>query len=438
MASRSKSPTCSIAIVGGGVQGISLLHILNKCGHQVKLFEKSHQVGGVWSNHGRVPYMRLQLNSKIYRFPNHPHPENIDMPYANYIQHYLQTMVNEKGLSKYIVYNVEIDRAQQISAEEYVLFDKQNRKINGVFQYVIYTGTASVPRIPPLFKNVNNVLHSSVLSQINIDKLKNKRCIVYGGSKSAAEMALVASRSGASSVIWIARRFCNFVKFKPGTTVDMVDVFKSALNMNMKTVYQYKILPDDESHFGSGNLLTIQQYDELMKVDRIRDEIELLQNDNTLLLKHSNKKIPFDYILLGTGYEKSVIKTDKCNPLRVVHTDQVERPWAFLTFGIADAHIRSTVVKGYIANESDVTLEEFSQNYKIGISGIMWQLQYVCTSGEISPMDEYNPAIAVLIVFIIVTILLIFVAQTLKLTYGGSKKMYTRLIRNRMHHDVSI
>ena len=61
-----------IAIVGSGVSGIAAAKTLGRLGHDVTLFEKSDQVGGVWAV--AYPGVHLQVMSELYCYPDFPWP----------------------------------------------------------------------------------------------------------------------------------------------------------------------------------------------------------------------------------------------------------------------------------------------------------------------------------------------------------------------------
>ena len=61
-----------IAIIGAGISGIAAANILKKSGHDVVVFEKSTDVGGVWAV--AYPEVSLQNTGLQYRLSDFPWP----------------------------------------------------------------------------------------------------------------------------------------------------------------------------------------------------------------------------------------------------------------------------------------------------------------------------------------------------------------------------
>jgi cation diffusion facilitator CzcD-associated flavoprotein CzcO len=58
----------NICIVGAGFAGLSAAKILKSFGHQVTVFEKEADVGGVWSQSRRYPGLTTQNVRSTYAF----------------------------------------------------------------------------------------------------------------------------------------------------------------------------------------------------------------------------------------------------------------------------------------------------------------------------------------------------------------------------------
>ena len=87
-----------IAVIGAGVSGIAAAHCLGKTGHTVEVFEKSADIGGVWTL--GYPDVRLQNTRDHYRLIDVPWPVRPDQhPTSGQIRQYLNDAIRELGLS---------------------------------------------------------------------------------------------------------------------------------------------------------------------------------------------------------------------------------------------------------------------------------------------------------------------------------------------------
>ena len=66
----------NIAIIGGGITGIGILKSLIDYKYKVYLFEKNENIGGLWYYNNFFD-LKIQMNSKHYRYYDKPHKKNI-------------------------------------------------------------------------------------------------------------------------------------------------------------------------------------------------------------------------------------------------------------------------------------------------------------------------------------------------------------------------
>ncbi|MGH1553197.1 FAD-dependent oxidoreductase [Streptomyces sp. L7] len=65
-----------IAIIGAGVAGLVTAKVLTQAGHQAHVFEKTPDVGGVWSRTRRYPGVTTQSPKAQYSFSDFPMPKD--------------------------------------------------------------------------------------------------------------------------------------------------------------------------------------------------------------------------------------------------------------------------------------------------------------------------------------------------------------------------
>lgn len=405
----------SVAVVGGGVQGLMLLYTLMPHA-DVTLFETSSSIGGVWNNYKKVPYMSLQLSSRHFRFPSFPHPKSLDMPSAAYILQYIKDFATEKKLWNHIRLNTPVTFVDQ-PRELFCRLFCRHRSL-GEFNFVVYTGTATIPNIPAQFHGRSDIIHSSGLSRDKLDKLRGMRCLVIGGSKSAAEIVVAVKKQNVASVVWVARRFNTFAKFHPKTTLSIKDIFKAVPSLITKrdtgVIFPLKVLGDDPYLIGSGNVLTIDQYETIKQVDATRDAV--LELRGKVAHMKSGRKLRFDFILLGTGYrENKVTGHEACNDRFVFSASKFKKKLNITSFGIANSHINSIIIRDYIVGDvwKTQSCTTFSQNY-MKLKHLLWQIYYLMSDGAVPSVDTYSSYHALLVILVLIAVIICFVCILIK------------------------
>jgi dimethylaniline monooxygenase (N-oxide forming) len=202
-----------IAVVGAGIAGLASARVLREAGHEVEVFDRTPDVGGVWSVTRRYPGLRTQNSKRVYGFAALPMPAAFpDVPSGAQMQAYLQSYVDHFGFGDRIRLNMEViaahpstpswalqvrdlhqDRVETIDCDHLVI-------ANGVFS------APSVPRYPGAedFTAAGGQLcHASEF--IDLDAARGRHIVVIGYGKSACEIAEAVSDVAASTTV-VARR----------------------------------------------------------------------------------------------------------------------------------------------------------------------------------------------------------------------------------------
>ena len=119
-----------VAIIGAGFAGLSSVKVLTQFGHEVTVFEKAPDVGGVWSATRRYPGLKTQNNKDTYFLSDFPMPaEYPEWPSGEQVQRYLAAFARHFDLERRIHLNSEV-----LSAEPEGDKGQHNRKNAGVRQ----------------------------------------------------------------------------------------------------------------------------------------------------------------------------------------------------------------------------------------------------------------------------------------------------------------
>ncbi len=181
-----------IAVIGAGISGIAAAHILTKCGHDVVVFEKSTELGGVWVI--GYPGVRLQNTRKQYRISDIPWPFKPDLhPTSRQIREYLNQAVADLQLD--VRRNHEVREIVE-NGEGWVLtYDNGETEHNEAFEFIVvasgqYTEGKHKPRL-----SGQEIFKGEVITERDVgdlDVFDNKRTVIVGFGKSAVDMATFA------------------------------------------------------------------------------------------------------------------------------------------------------------------------------------------------------------------------------------------------------
>lgn len=185
-----------IAIIGTGVSGIAAASILKRFGHDVTLFEKSSQLGGVWAV--SYPGVALQNIHSHYMFSEFPWPNKPDYhPTGAQIMEYVKQTVEYLQLDVRLSHPViKLDESEQ---GWNVTYQHQAEQITEVFDYVVlaigqYTEWKNAPAFPGQDEFSGTIITERDVK--NLDIFNDKTTAVVGFGKSAVDMASAAvSRS---------------------------------------------------------------------------------------------------------------------------------------------------------------------------------------------------------------------------------------------------
>jgi dimethylaniline monooxygenase (N-oxide forming) len=202
-----------IGVVGAGIAGLASARVLGEAGHEVEVFDRTPDVGGVWSVTRRYPGLKTQNSKRVYGFASLPMPTSYpDVPSGAQMQAYLQSYVDHFGFGDWIRLNTEVVTAQSTS-RGWVLQvrDVHDERVEAVDcdHLIVANGVFSAPNVPNYpgaddFKTAGGQLcHASEF--VDLDQARGKRIVVVGYGKSACDIAEAVSDVAASTTVVVRR-----------------------------------------------------------------------------------------------------------------------------------------------------------------------------------------------------------------------------------------
>jgi cation diffusion facilitator CzcD-associated flavoprotein CzcO len=192
-----------IAVIGAGVAGLSTAKVLREFDHEVVVFDKAPDVGGVWSVTRRYPGVRTQNNKGTYALSDMPMPRSYpEWPTGVQVQAYLESYVEKFGLGPSLRLGTEVTYATPVEDGWKVTADGMTEAFDHL---VVANGIFYDPFIPP-FEGVD-VLNSAggrLLAACDFHDLagaRGKHVVVVGYGKSSCDVSMEISKVAASTTV---------------------------------------------------------------------------------------------------------------------------------------------------------------------------------------------------------------------------------------------
>ncbi|HUH88382.1 MAG TPA: NAD(P)/FAD-dependent oxidoreductase [Pusillimonas sp.] len=219
-----------IAIIGAGFAGLSSAKVLSEFGHEVAVFEKAPDVGGVWSATRRYPGLRTQNNKDTYCFTDFPMPASYpEWPSGEQVQQYLESYANHFDLNGSIRLNAEVLSAEPNDQDGWRLVVRDTRlgatTEHEVDSLIVANGIFSEPFIPPYegretFESAGGRLCAT--SEFHdVEQARGKHVLVVGYGKSSCDVAAavgevaMSTKVVARELLWkMPRKILNVLNYK--------------------------------------------------------------------------------------------------------------------------------------------------------------------------------------------------------------------------------
>lgn len=217
-----------IAIIGAGFAGLTTARHLTDFGHQVVVFEKVGDVGGVWSKTRLYPGVSTQNGKDTYHLSDHPMPASYpEWPSGQQVQAYLQSYADRFGLMPMIRLNTTVTAARQHDDGRWHLSAiGPDGPVEQVFdRLILCNGIFSTPMMPGFegeeaFRAGGGMIcHSSEF--LDMEQARGRHVVVVGYGKSSCDIAMGLAGAAASmtvvarEIIWKApKKFAGVLNYK--------------------------------------------------------------------------------------------------------------------------------------------------------------------------------------------------------------------------------
>jgi cation diffusion facilitator CzcD-associated flavoprotein CzcO len=238
-----------VAIIGAGVAGLATAKVLIQAGHEVVVFDKTPDVGGVWSRTRRYPGLTTQSPKAQYSLSDFPMPRDYpEWPTGEQVQAYLAGYVAHFGLDGALRLNTEVVAARP-AGDGWIL---DTRDVGGTAgratttaafdRLVVANGVFCEPAIPSFsgreeFAAAGGALLAGT-DLHDAEQARGKHVLVVGYGKSACDVTVPVSRVAASTDV-IARQLLWKVPRKISGKLN----FKMLLLTRMgEALFRYRVL----------------------------------------------------------------------------------------------------------------------------------------------------------------------------------------------------
>lgn len=204
-----------IAIIGAGFSGLANARVHREFGHDVTVFEKAPDVGGVWSRTRRYPGLRTQNDKGSYALSELKMPKEFPQwPTGEQVQQYLELYVEKFGLAPHLRLSTEVLSAEPDetgwnltfapSGEDQGLASAEHR-IEHFDHLIVANGIFSEPFIPT-YEGVDELEAAGgrlcATSDVHsLDEVAGKHVIMVGYGKSAHDTAVELAKVAASTTV---------------------------------------------------------------------------------------------------------------------------------------------------------------------------------------------------------------------------------------------
>ncbi|AVH23097.1 flavin-containing monooxygenase [Nocardia cyriacigeorgica] len=214
-----------IGIVGAGIAGLACAKVLSRAGFSVEVFDRTPDVGGVWSATRRYPGLRAQTSKHTYHFSDHPMPADWPrVPDGQQMQEYLAGYVRRFGFESTLRLRTEVVAADPVDGG-WLLEIREGDGIQRTScdHLVIANGVFSEPYMPyfrgeDAYQAGGGALgHGSQF--VDVEAVRDQNVVIVGYGRSACDLAEAVSQVAASTTV-LARRLTWKVPRKLAPGVD--------------------------------------------------------------------------------------------------------------------------------------------------------------------------------------------------------------------------
>ncbi len=206
-----------VAVIGAGLTGIGCLAELLQAGHDVRLYERNDDIGGVWHPSNCYSGLSLHGASAAFEYHDFPLPDLIDKarPISSaQVFDYLQAYFRHRDFYRYCEFESAVEKVCYSHATRTYTLHVRKTGSDDIqtadFDYVVYTHgfvSRTLPRIEGADRFAGQLFHSFDVTEAKLDEIvrSNRKVVVVGGSKSATDLILRFHHHG-YQVKWLYRK----------------------------------------------------------------------------------------------------------------------------------------------------------------------------------------------------------------------------------------
>jgi hypothetical protein len=214
-----------VGIVGAGVAGLATAKVLKQAGHEIVVYDKAPDVGGVWSRTRRYPGLTTQSPKAQYSLSDYPMPRDYpEWPTGAQVQAYLTGYASHFGLGPALRLSTEVTSAVPAPDGGWAISTAAG-PAGHVDTLVVANGVfcePAMPRYPGTAEFTAAGGHVLAGPELHdAEQARGKRVLVVGYGKSACDITVPISQVAASTdvvarhLLWkVPRRVGGFLNFK--------------------------------------------------------------------------------------------------------------------------------------------------------------------------------------------------------------------------------
>jgi len=220
-----------IGIVGAGVAGLATAKVLRQVGHDVVVYDRTPDVGGVWSETRRYPGVTTQSPRDTYALSDFPMPSDYPQwPTGTQVQAYLASYATHFGLDPQLRLNHEVTAAEPRSHGIGWTLRLRRMADGGEFEdavdhLIIANGVFSQPLVPS-FDGLDDFTSAGgrvrAASEFHdVEQARGANAVVVGYGKSSCDVAFSISETAAEThviarqLLWkVPKKIAGFLNFK--------------------------------------------------------------------------------------------------------------------------------------------------------------------------------------------------------------------------------
>jgi cation diffusion facilitator CzcD-associated flavoprotein CzcO len=213
-----------VAIIGAGLAGLTTAKVLLQAGHDVEVFDKAPDVGGVWSRTRRYPGLTTQSPKAQYSFSDFPMPRELpEWPTGAQIQEYLADYADQFGVTPHLRLGTTVESVVPDGTRWAVTTGAQGASV--VDRVVVANGVFCEPALPDYpgraeFEAAGGRLLAGSDFH-DVSDAQGKHVLVVGYGKSACDVTVAISEVAettdviARQLLWkVPRKIAGVVNFK--------------------------------------------------------------------------------------------------------------------------------------------------------------------------------------------------------------------------------